>query len=97
MSRQVTAALTASFSSNVFMFRSLAKVLFMSGNAINPCVLNYGIGGLVAGGALQITDAQDGRGGVGIRLPLPCLEGEQLGSVTGLQVMHAPVKVSMFG
>ena len=49
MSRQVTAAVTASFSSNVFTFRSLAKVLFMSGNAINPCVLNYGIGGLVAG------------------------------------------------
>jgi hypothetical protein len=38
--------------------------------------LNSGIGGLVAGGALQITDAQDGRDGVGIRLPLPCLEGK---------------------
>jgi len=67
------------------------------GNAINPWVLNYGIDGLETGGTPQITDAQDGRGGVGIRLPLPCLEGEQLGSVAGLQVMHVPVKVSMFG
>ena len=57
----------------------------------------HGIGGLGTGVTPQIADAQDGSGGVGIRLPLPCLEGEQLGSVAGLQVMHVPVKVSMLG
>jgi len=34
---------------------------------------------------------------VGIRLLLPCLEGEQLGSVAGLQVVQAPVNLSMSG
>src|SRR5580658_493200 len=97
VSRQATAPVTASFISNVFMFRSLEKYYSCPGNAIYTCVLGYGIGGLAAGGALQINDAQDGRGGVGIRLPLPCLEGEQLGSVRGLQVMHVPVKTSMLG
>lgn len=36
---------------------------------------------LGTGATSQIADAQGGSGGVGIRLPLPCFEGEQLGSV----------------
>jgi hypothetical protein len=60
-------------------------------------VLRYGIGGLGSGGTPQIADAQGGRGGVGISSPLPCLDGEQLGSVAGLQVMQLPVKVSLLG
>src|SRR5579871_5144609 len=60
-------------------------------------VLHYGIGGTGNGGTPQIADAQDGRGGVGIIEPLPCLDGEQLGSVAGLQVIQVPVKVSLFG
>ena len=35
----MTTAVTASFSSNVFMFRSLARVYSCPGNATNPCVL----------------------------------------------------------
>ena len=49
------------------------------------------------GDASQIADAQGGRGGVGISSPFPCLDGEQLGSVAGLQVMQLPVKVSLLG
>src|SRR5712692_10044515 len=60
-------------------------------------VLPYGIGGLGKGGTPQTADAQGGRGGVGIRKLLPCLDGEQLGSVAGLQVMQTPVKVLMSG
>src|SRR5713101_2381908 len=44
-----------------------------------------------------MADAQGGRGGVGIRKSLPCLAGEQLGSVAGLHVMQLPVKVLMSG
>src|SRR5713226_8441536 len=44
-----------------------------------------------------MVDAQGGRGGVGIRKSLPCLAGEQLGSVAGLHVMQLPVKVLMSG
>jgi hypothetical protein len=60
-------------------------------------VLRYGIGGLGTGGTPQIADAQGGRGGVGISAPLPCLDGEQLGSVAGLHVIQLPVKVSLLG
>src|SRR6267142_1589024 len=60
-------------------------------------VLRYGIAGLGTGDASQIADAQGGRGGVGISSPFPCLDGEQLGSVAGLQVMQLPVKVSLLG
>ena len=38
-----------------------------------------------------------GSGGVGIRKSLPCLEGEQLGFVAGLQVIHEPVNVLLSG
>src|SRR5438445_7994140 len=58
---------------------------------------SYGIGGLGTGGTPQIADAQGGRGGVGISSPFPCLDGEQLGSVAGLHVIQAPVKVSLLG
>ena len=60
-------------------------------------VLRYGIGGLGTGDTPQIADAQGGRGGVGISWPFPCLDGEQLGSVAGLHVIQAPVKVSLLG
>ena len=60
-------------------------------------VLRYGIAGLGVGETPQIAGAQGGRGGVGISAPLPCLDGEQLGSVAGLHVIHAPVKVSLLG
>jgi hypothetical protein len=60
-------------------------------------VLGYGIGGLGTGGTPQTAEAQGGRGGVGISSPFPCLDGEQLGSVAGLQVMQLPVKVSLLG
>jgi hypothetical protein len=50
------------------------------------------------GATPQMADAQGGSGdGVGIRELLPCLEGEQFGSVAGLQVMHMPVNVLMSG
>src|SRR5216684_1759099 len=58
-------------------------------------VLRYGIAGDGNGDAWQIAAAQGGRGGVGISSPFPCLDGEQLGSVAGLQVMQLPVKVSL--
>src|SRR6267378_17541 len=60
-------------------------------------VLPYGIGGLGKGATPHIADAQGGRGGVGIRKPFPCLDGEQFGSVAGLHVMHMPVNVLMLG
>ena len=60
-------------------------------------VLRYGIDGLGVGETPQIAGAQGGRGGVGISSPLPCLDGEQLGSVAGLHVIQAPVKVSLLG
>ena len=60
-------------------------------------VLRYGIGGLGTGFTPQIAGAQGGRGGVGISAPFPCLDGEQLGSVAGLQVIQLPVKVSLLG
>ena len=60
-------------------------------------LLRYGIGGFGTGGTSQIADAQDGRGGVGMSSPFPCLDAEQLGSVAGLQVMQLPVKVSLLG
>lgn len=59
--------------------------------------LSYGIGGFGTGDAPHIADAQGGSGGVGISSPFPCLEGEQLGSVAGLHVIQAPVKVSLLG
>jgi hypothetical protein len=55
------------------------------------------MGALGTGGTPQIADAQGGSGGVGIRLPLPCVEGEQLGSVAGLQTAQAPVNVPISG
>ena len=60
-------------------------------------VLRYGIAGLGVGETPQIAGAQGGRGGVGISSPLPCLDGEQLGSVAGSHVAHWPVKVSLLG
>jgi len=60
-------------------------------------VLHYGIGGLGAGATPQMADAHGGKGGVGIREPFPCLDGEQFGSVAGLHVMQTPVKVLMSG
>jgi hypothetical protein len=60
-------------------------------------VLRYRIGGLGTGGTPQMADGQAGRVGVGISAPFPCLDGEQLGSVAGLQVMQLPVKVSLLG
>src|SRR6202022_2811939 len=60
-------------------------------------VSRYGIGGLGTGATPQMADAQGGRGGVGISSPFPCLDGEQLGSVAGLRVMHIPAKVSFVG
>jgi|HubBroStandDraft_1064217.scaffolds.fasta_scaffold2119306_1 hypothetical protein len=61
-------------------------------------VLDYGIGlGPGVGATPQIADAQGGRGGVGISSSLPCLDGEQLGSVAGSHVIHLPVKVSLLG
>ena len=93
----MTEGVTASFSS-MFMFRRHGKVHSYPGQTrLSRAFLNYGTGGAGTGGTPQIADAQDGSGGVGIRLPLPCLEGEQFGSVVGLQVMHVPVKVSMLG
>src|SRR5258706_2621326 len=38
-----------------------------------------------------------GRFGVGISVPFPCVDGEQLGSVAGVQVMQTPVKGSLLG
>src|SRR6266403_689329 len=60
-------------------------------------VLRYGIGGLGTGATPHTADAQGGSGGVGISSPFPCLDGEQLGSVAGLHVIQAPVKVSLLG
>jgi len=61
-------------------------------------ILRYGIGfGLGRGKTLQISGAQGGSGGVGIRLPLPCLDGEQFGSVAGSQVVQVPVNASRKG
>src|SRR3981081_4512693 len=56
-------------------------------------VLPYGIGlGPGTGATPQMAAGQGGSGdGVGIRKLLPCLDGEQLGSVAGLHVMQAPV------
>src|SRR5437764_15285258 len=53
-------------------------------------ILPYGIGGLGTGGTPQTADAQGGRGGVGIRDPLPSVLAEP-------PVMQAPVKVSRLG
>ena len=50
----------------------------------------YGIGGLGKGATPQMTDAQGGRGGVGIRNPFPWVEAEP-------PVMQTPVKVLMSG
>src|SRR5260221_10118798 len=60
-------------------------------------VLRYGIGGLGTGGTPQISDAQGGRGGVGISSPFPCVDGEQLGSVAGVHVTPLAGKGSPFG
>ena len=61
-------------------------------------LLRYGIGfGPGKGATPHMAGAQGGRGGVGISSPFPCLDGEQLGSVAGLHVIHAPVKVSLLG
>ncbi len=60
-------------------------------------VLRYRIAGLGVGDTSQIAGAQGGRGGVGISAPLPCLDGEQLGSLAGSHVIHLPVKVSLLG
>src|SRR5579862_5701802 len=40
-------------------------------------VFGYGMGLLGTGATPQISDPQGGSAGVGMRLPLPCLEGEQ--------------------
>src|SRR5260370_3755330 len=60
-------------------------------------VLRYRIDGLGTGDTSQIAGAQGGRGGVGISSPLPCLEGEQLGSVAGAQLIQLPGKGSTLG
>jgi hypothetical protein len=61
-------------------------------------LLRYGIGlGAGSGATPHIADAHGGRGGVGIRKPFPCLDGEQFGSVAGLHVMRMPVNVLMSG
>ena len=63
-----------------------------------PTDIYHGIGlGPGKGATPQIAEAQGGRGGVGIRKPFPCLEGEQFGSVAGLHAMHIPVNVLMSG
>jgi len=69
-----------------------------SGLGLSPfSVLDHGIGGLGTGATPQMADAHGGSGGVGIREPFPCLDGEQFGSVAGLHVMHMPVNVLMSG
>ena len=60
-------------------------------------VWRYGIGGFGTGSTPQISDAQTGSGGVGISAPFPCRDGEQLGSLAGLQTMQLPLKTSMSG
>src|SRR6266404_3836452 len=61
-------------------------------------LLRYGIGvGPGRGGTPQMAVTHGGRFGVGISVPFPCVDGEQLGSVAGLQVMQTPVKVSLLG
>jgi len=57
-------------------------------SAVN--VLRYGIGGLGTGVTSQTADAQDGRGGVGIRASFPCVAAEP-------PFMQAPVNVSRLG
>ena len=54
-----------------------------------PTDIDQGIGlGPGKGATPQMADAQGGSGnGVGIRELLPCLEGEQFGSVAGLHVV----------
>ena len=76
--------------------RPLAYQVLRDGRARKRC-RPYGIAGDGNGDAWQIAAAQGGRGGVGISSPFPCLDGEQLGSVAGLQVMQLPVKVSLLG
>ena len=76
--------------------------LFASARRFDPAttliVFRHGIGlGPGRGGTPQMAVGQGGRGGVGMSTPLPCLDGEQLGSVAGLQVMQTPVKVAMSG
>src|SRR5260221_10973776 len=60
-------------------------------------VLRYGIGGLGTGATPQMADAQGGRGGVGISSPLPCLDGEQLGAVAGVEGIQTTLKGLLFG
>src|SRR5712671_6544761 len=55
------------------------------------------IGGLGTGATPQTADAHGGSGGVGISEPFPCLEGEQLGSVAGSQVVQRPEKALTSG
>src|SRR5467141_3270434 len=64
-----------------------------------PTDIYYGIGlGPGKGATPQMADAQGGSGdGVGISKLLPCLEGEQFGSVAGLHVVHIPVNVLVSG
>src|SRR5712664_3999634 len=57
----------------------------------------HGIGGFGTGATPQMADAHGGNGGVGIREPFPCLDGEQFGSVAGLHVMQTPVNVFLSG
>ena len=83
--------------------RPLAYQVLRDGRASEADVMaprsvsRYGIDGLGIGETPQIAGAQGGRGGVGISSPLPCLEGEQLGSVAGSHVIQKPVKVSLLG
>src|SRR5260370_26935513 len=60
-----------------------------------PTDIYHGIGlGPGKGATLQIADAQGGSGdGVGIRKPFPCLDGEQFGSVAGVDLPPRSVKV----
>src|SRR5260370_15747687 len=60
-------------------------------------VLRYGIGGLGTGCGPQVSDAQGGRGGVGIRLPFTCVDGEPFGSFAWVYVIQLPGKVSLVG
>ena len=83
--------------------RPLAYQIWRDGRAretdVTPpySVLRYGIAGFGTGSTPQISDAQDGRGGVGISSPLPCRDGEQSGSVAGLHFIQLPVNVSLLG
>src|SRR6201993_3644028 len=79
----------------VFARRTSQRIRVMA--PYRYCATESAGGGCGTGGTPQMADAQGGRGGVGMSSPFPCLDGEQLGSVAGLHVIQAPVKVSLLG